>query len=70
VSHLRDGAGYTCLEMTITEGRNRQVRRMIEAVGSKVRKLVRTAIGPIGMRDLASGQWRPLTANEVAALRG
>jgi len=56
--------------MTITEGRNRQVRRMIEAVGSKVRKLVRTAIGPIAMRGLASGQWRPLTPGEVAALRG
>jgi pseudouridine synthase len=70
VSRLRDGPGYTYLEMTITEGRNRQVRRMIEAVGSKVRKLVRTAIGPIAMRGLASGQWRPLTPGEVAALRG
>jgi pseudouridine synthase len=67
---LRDGPGYTYLEMTITEGRNRQVRRMIEAVGSKVRKLVRTAIGPIAMRGLASGQWRPLTPAEVAALGG
>ncbi len=70
VSRLRDGPGYTYLEMTITEGRNRQVRRMIEAVGSKVRTLARTAIGPIGIEDLASGQWRPLTADEVAALRG
>ena len=70
VSRLRDGPGYTYLEMTITEGRNRQVRRMIEAVGSKVRKLVRTAIGPIGIQGLASGQWRPLAAGEVAALGG
>jgi pseudouridine synthase len=70
VSRLRDGPGYTYLEMTITEGRNRQVRRMIEAVGSKVRKLVRTAIGPIGIGDLASGKWRPLTPAEIAALGG
>jgi pseudouridine synthase len=70
VSRLRDGPGYTYLEMTIAEGRNRQVRRMIEAVGSKVRKLVRTAIGPIGIEGLASGQWRPLTPGEVAALGG
>ena len=70
VSRLRDGPGYTYLEMTITEGRNRQVRRMIEAVGSKVRKLVRTAIGPVGVQGLASGQWRSLTPDEVAALRG
>jgi pseudouridine synthase len=70
VSRLRDGPGYTYLEMTITEGRNRQVRRMIEAVGSKVRKLVRTAIGPIGIQGLAIGQWRPLTPGEVAALEG
>ena len=70
VSRLRDGPGYTCLEITITEGRNRQVRRMIEAVGSKVRKLVRTAIGPVGIQGLASGRWRPLTLGEVAALGG
>jgi pseudouridine synthase len=70
VSRLRDGPGYTYLEMTITEGRNRQVRRMVEAIGSKVRELVRTAIGPVGIQGLASGHWRPLTADEVAALGG
>lgn len=70
VRHLRDGAKRTFLEMTITEGRNRQVRRMIEAVGSKVQKLVRTAIGPVRIADLPIGAWRPLTANEVAALGG
>jgi len=70
VTRLRGGSAYTCLEITITEGRNRQVRRMIEAVGSKVRKLARTAIGPIGIQGLASGQWRPLTPGEVAALGG
>jgi 23S rRNA pseudouridine2605 synthase len=60
---------YTFLEMTITEGRNRQVRRMIEAVGSKVLKLVRTAIGPIRIGDLPIGKWRELTPAELRTLR-
>ena len=55
--------------MTITEGRNRQVRRMIDAVGSKVLKLVRTAIGPIRIGDLQIGKWRRLTEAEVRAVR-
>src|SRR5579872_280241 len=70
VKHLRDGAKHTFLEMTISEGRNRQVRRMLEAVGSKVLKLVRTAIGPIRLGDLPIGKWRELTVEEVAALGG
>jgi 23S rRNA pseudouridine2605 synthase len=57
------------LEITITEGRNRQVRRMIEAVGSKVRKLVRIALGPLRLGDLVIGQWRDLQSEEVEALR-
>lgn len=68
VTRLRDSAKYTYLEMTITEGRNRQVRRMIEAVGSKVLKLVRVAIGPIRIGDLPIGKWRKLTASEVRAI--
>ena len=56
------------IEMTLTEGRNRQVRRMIEAVGSKVLKLTRIRIGPIGMGDLKIGEWRELTAAEIADL--
>lgn len=70
VTRLRDGAKHTFLEMTITEGRNRQVRRMIEAVGSKVLKLVRTAIGPIRLGDLPIGKWRELTAEEIEILGG
>jgi 23S rRNA pseudouridine2605 synthase len=68
VTRLRDSAKYTHLELTITEGRNRQVRRMIEAVGSKVLKLVRTAIGPIRIGDLQIGKWRKLTEDEFVAL--
>src|SRR5271157_2102293 len=70
VKRLRDRGKHTFLEMTITEGRNRQVRRMIEAVGSKVLKLVRTAIGPIRIGDLQIGKWRKLTEAEVRALSG
>ena len=50
--------------------RNRQVRRMIEAVESKVLKLVRTAIGPIRIDDLPIGRWRELTPEEVDRLLG
>ncbi len=69
VTRLRDSAKYTVIEMTICEGRNRQVRRMLEAVGSKVLKLVRTAIGEVKIGDLAIGGWRPLTGDEVKALQ-
>ena len=57
------------LLITIREGRNRQVRRMLEAVGHPVRKLRRTKIGPISDRHLRPGEWRDLAAKEVAALR-
>jgi len=70
VTHLRDSEKYTFLEMTITEGRNRQVRRMLEAVESKVLNLVRIAIGPIRIGELPVGAWRRLTAEEIHALRG
>jgi len=68
VKRLRDRGKHTFLEMTITEGRNRQVRRMVDAVGSKVLKLVRVAIGPVRIGDLEIGKWRPLTEAEVRAL--
>jgi pseudouridine synthase len=68
VDRLRDSEKYTFLEMTITEGRNRQVRRMLEAVESKVLKLVRTAIGPVRIGDLPIGKWRRLTPEEVRKL--
>ncbi len=67
-SRVRDSGNHTFLEITITEGRNRQVRRMLEAVGSGVLKLVRTAIGPISFAGLQVGSHRPLTRTEVSDL--
>jgi 23S rRNA pseudouridine2605 synthase len=60
--------GDHLLRITIHEGRNRQVRRMCEAVGHPVRRLVRTRIGPLAERDLAPGAWRALAQDEVRAL--
>jgi pseudouridine synthase len=57
------------LSLTIREGRNRQVRRMTAAVGHPTLRLVRVAIGPISLGDLAPGEWRDLTADECALLR-
>ena len=74
---IRDGATRPAIvnrltankfEITITEGRNRQVRRMIEALGAKVLKLVRVAIGPIRIGDLKIGETRELTSKEVRML--
>jgi pseudouridine synthase len=70
VRRLREPGGRTVFEITITEGRNRQVRRMVESVGSKVLKLVRTGIGPLRIGDLPIGKTRKLTNDEVRALRG
>ena len=53
------------LEITIHEGKNRQVRKMCEAVGRKVLTLHRSKIGGIGVKDIELGKWRYLTANEV-----
>ena len=57
------------LEITLTEGRNRQVRRMIEALGATVLKLVRVKIGSISIGSLPIGQWRMLTPAEIQSLR-
>jgi len=76
---LRDGPTRPALvnrlsgnkfEITITEGRNRQVRRMVEALDAKVLKLVRTAIGALTIGDLPIGKARALTEEEVRKLRG
>lgn len=56
------------LRITVHEGRNRLIRRMCEAVGHPVRRLVRTRIGPLADRRLAPGDWRPLTLDETRRL--
>jgi 23S rRNA pseudouridine2605 synthase len=57
------------IEITLREGRNRQVRRMVDAVGNRVVALRRTAFGPLRLGDLAEGQARRLSASEVKGLR-
>lgn len=68
VERIRDSAKYSFVEITICEGRNRQVRRMIEAVGSKVLKLVRTQIGTLRIGNLPIGKYRELTKSELDVL--
>ena len=68
VTRVRDSAKYTHFEITLTEGRNRQVRRMVEAVGARVLELVRIKVGRIAIGTLAIGKWRLLTRAEIAAL--
>ena len=57
------------VRVTVHEGRNRQVRRMCDAVGHPVVRLIRTRIGPLADRSLAPGAWRELTGNEVRSLQ-
>jgi 23S rRNA pseudouridine2605 synthase len=66
---LSDERGFD-LSITIGEGRNRQVRRMFEAVGGQVVRLRRVREGPLRLGSLPEGAIRPLTAKEVAALYG
>lgn len=70
VRRVEDRGKYTWLEVVLMEGKNREVRRMVEAVGFKVLKLVRTRIGPLALEGLEVGQWRALSATEVAELKG
>ncbi len=69
VRRTEDRGKYTWLEIVLTEGKNREVRRMVEAVGFKVLKLVRTRIGSLTLEGLEVGKWRELTRAEMAALR-
>ncbi len=69
VRRVEDRGKYTWLEVVLTEGKNREVRRMIEAVGFKALKLVRTHIGPLALAGLEVGKWRELTSAEVSRLK-
>jgi len=62
-------AGATDLDMVLTEGRNREVRRVLAQIGHKVTRLKRIGFGPLRLGRLAPGQWRVLTKEEVSHLR-
>lgn len=70
VTRVRDSEEFTHFEIVLTEGRNRQVRRMVEALEARVVELVRVKLGPIAIGTLPIGKWRLLTPTEVARLRG
>ena len=66
---VRKYADRTVLEVTLCEGRNRQIRKMCEALGLEVARLKRTSIGSVRLGMLQQGKWRDLTPQEVAALK-
>jgi 23S rRNA pseudouridine2605 synthase len=68
VSLLRAGEKHSWLEIVLDEGKNRQIRRMLEGLGVDVLRLVRVAIGPLQLSDLAKGAYRELRSDEKAAL--
>jgi 23S rRNA pseudouridine2605 synthase len=61
--------GYSVIDLSISEGRNRQVRRMLRALDNGVRELRRMAIGPLELGEQRSGTWRPVSAAELVDLR-
>ena len=65
---LRHGSKNTWLEIVLTEGRNRHIRRVLAAFDLDVLRLIRIAIGPLALGELTKGQWRHLTAGEVRQL--
>jgi 23S rRNA pseudouridine2605 synthase len=65
---LRVGEKNAWLEIVLDEGRNRHIRRLLAALGFNVLRLIRVAIGPLVLGELGKGQWRRLSADEVAAL--
>lgn len=70
VKILRNGEKNTWLEFILDEGRNRHIRRLLEAFDIAVLRLVRVQIGPVALGNLPKGKWRELTKNEVLKLRG
>jgi len=66
---VKRDATRTMLELTLEEGRNRQVRRMLAKVGHPVKKLTRVGMGPLTLSKVALGEWRELTRDEVARLK-
>ena len=69
VKKVKTRGKSTILEMTLSEGRNREIRRLLARVGHKVMKLERVQFGPLKMRGVATGQYRALTKNEIKLLQ-
>ena len=69
VRFIRENTFDTVLLISIHEGRNRQVRRMVEAIGHQVVSLRRVGFGPVSLGDLPVGMWRPLTSEEISKLK-
>ncbi|MGI6161330.1 MAG: pseudouridine synthase [Christensenellales bacterium] len=65
VEHIRYAGGDSDFRIMIREGRNRQIRRMCEAIGHRIVMLERIAIGGLGLGNLKQGQWRELTNEEI-----
>ncbi|HLH53640.1 MAG TPA: pseudouridine synthase [Verrucomicrobiae bacterium] len=66
---LRQGTRNSWLEIVLTEGKNRHIRRLLQALGLEVLRLVRVAVGPLQLGDLPKGNYRQLTPQEVTLLR-
>lgn len=66
---IKQERNCTMLEISIHEGRNRQIRKMLESVGHPVKTLTRIAMGKIHLKDLQRGKWRNLTPNEISYLK-
>jgi len=69
VSATPEGHGHWRLELTLTEGRNREVRRVCETLGLDVQRLVRTQFGPVALGGLPRGEYRALTKRELQLIR-
>lgn len=69
VKLLRNASDRSELLITLTEGRNREIRRLLARVGHPVKRLRRVGLGPVSLKGLAPGQWRALNRAEVTALR-
>src|SRR5208282_6114847 len=67
-SFLRGGEKNSWIELVLDEGKNRQIRRMLDALGVEVLRLIRVSIGPLRLGDLAKGAYRALGGEEKKAL--
>lgn len=65
---LKENPHNSWVEIVLREGRNREVRKIFEALGHKTLRLIRVAVGPVKLSELAAGRWRELSRKEIAAL--